>query len=84
MKKKYIIYFEPYEHEFSHEQALKSNLPIGKIYLVDEITGKETGDDWDDAPADCNAGSPYPETCKGLVVKELKLGDIFYLKEEND
>ncbi len=77
MKK--LLYFEPIDaccenRHKSQEQLLKENAVIGTAYLVDEITGKEWGDDWDDAPKCCNAGIPYPERCKGLEVKEIRLG----------
>jgi len=79
MKK--LLYFEPIDaccnsdEQKSQEELLKKKAVIGIAYLVDEITGKEWGDDWDDAPKCCNAGSPYPETCKGLEIKIIKLGE---------
>lgn len=59
----------------SHETLLEKKAIVGIAYLVDEITGKEWGDDWDDAPSCANSGPPYPERCTGLEIRELKLGE---------
>ena len=81
-EEKKLLYFEPVdaccegESHKSQEQLLKEKAIIGIAYLVDEITGKEWGDDWNDAPKCCNASSPYPERCKGLEIKEIRLGEL--------
>ncbi len=82
MKK--LLYFEPIDaccepvmNGKSQEQLLKEKAVIGIAYLVDEITGKEYGDDWDDAPKCANAGIPYEENCVGLEIREIRLGDNF-------
>lgn len=59
----------------SHETLLEQKAIVGIAYLVDEITGKEWGDDWSDAPSCANSGPPYPEYCVGLEIRELKLGE---------
>jgi len=76
---KVLIYFEPenaccVNGYKSHEQLLKEGAVVGIAYLVDRITGEEWGDDWNDAPACCNSGPPYPEHCVGLEVVEIRLG----------
>ena len=50
--------------------------------MVDEITGDEWGDDWNDAPKCANAGTPYETKCKGLVKVEIKLGEAINSKED--
>jgi len=79
MKK--LLYFEPLNpccvgNEYkSQEQLIKEKATVGIAYLVDEITGKEWGDDWNDAPKCCNAGPPYKEKCIGLEIREIKLDE---------
>lgn len=79
---KYLLYFEPIDacckgEDKSQETLLEKNSIVGVAYLVDEITGKEWGDDWNDAPKCGNAGAPYPENCKGLEIVEIRLGKQF-------
>ena len=52
------------------------------MIMVDEITGDEWGDDWNDAPKCANAGTPYETKCKGLVKVEIKLGEAINSKED--
>ena len=80
MKSKKLLYFEPVDAccengSKSQEQLLKERAVVGIAYLVDEITGEEWGDDWNDAPKCSNAGAPYEGKCVGLEVKEIKLGE---------
>lgn len=91
MSKK-LLYFEPIdscgEHTQlkgakSHEELLKENALVGIAYLVDEITGEEWGDDWNDRPACCNASPPYKERCKGLIIKKLYLGKNYGLSKKS-
>lgn len=82
MKKK-LLYFEyidacrEEEKYKSQEDLLKEKAIVGIAYLVDEITGKEWGDDWDDTPKCLNASPPYKENCVGLEIKEIRLGEDF-------
>ena len=62
----------------SHEKMLADGDVVALVYLVDEITGNEWGDDWNDAPMCSNAGAPYSDRCKGLEILELKLGDTIF------
>lgn len=62
----------------SHSELLENKEVVALVYLVDEITGDEWGDDWNDAPACCNSGSPYTKRCKGLEIVELKLGNQIF------
>lgn len=57
----------------SQEQLLKENALVGSIYLADDIS-KAWGDDWNDAPACCNAGSVYKDTVTGLIEIPVYLG----------
>jgi hypothetical protein len=52
--------------------------PLLRLLLVPEDTDLTTlgGDDWDDAPADCNASEPY-DPPEGSVWVELRLGDAW-------
>lgn len=58
------------------EQCLNKGLEAGEIWFVDEDQPlKELwGDDWDDAPAECNAGPPYEDRCRGLIKLRIRLG----------
>jgi hypothetical protein len=77
---KRLIYFEPSGEDSSHSQEtmLTRSLSLGTMYLVDEDQDITTlwGDDWNDSPSDCNSGPPYAHKCKGLITRELKLGDL--------
>lgn len=59
--------------ELSHEDRLSGNANEATIYLAD-TANDVWGDDWNDAPDDCNSGTPYEDTCKGLVKTEVVLG----------
>lgn len=56
---------------------LRERTPVFEIWLVDDDCdpNKMWGDDWDDAPAFCNAGPPYEKFCKGLKKIIIRLGD---------
>lgn len=82
VKAKKLLYFEPLNPccdggYKSQEELLRERAVVGIAYMVDEITGEEWGDDWNDAPKCCNAGSPYADKCKGLVEVEIRLGAPF-------
>jgi len=59
--------------DLSHEARLKLNAEECEIYLADTADGV-WGDDWNDAPDDCNSGTPYKETMKGFIKMKVKLG----------
>ncbi len=65
-----VVFFSPFNNEdkFSQEDLVKKQIPIGIIYLVDE-PDKAWGDDWDDNPSSCNAGPPYGDNVKPVVLK---------------
>jgi hypothetical protein len=58
------------------EQCLKKGIAAGELWLVDaDQPLKELwGDDWDDAPAEHNAGPPYEDRCRGLIKLKIRLG----------
>ena len=71
------------ENEYkSQEELLKEKAHFITLWVVDDDCdlNKVWGDDWDDRPACCNAGSPYEDTCKGLRKIELKLGEKIEIK----
>ena len=60
--------------EGSHEDQLTRHDLIATIWLADTAEGV-WGDDWNDSPAFCNAGTPYENTCLNLRRVELRLGE---------
>lgn len=80
---KVLLYFEAVDgccesgKHLSQDEMLKGEAIVGYAYLVDKITGQERGDDWNDAPKCCNAGPPNPQTCCGLLVVPVRLGQPF-------
>ena len=79
MENKKIIWMESYQEEDgrSYEEILKDKIKIATLWLVDEDQDLSEiwGDDWNDAPHHCNAGSPYEDKCKGLIKRDLFLGE---------
>jgi hypothetical protein len=75
-KEKIVLYVSQNQshEELSHEDRLKLKADEVVIWLGDTAKGV-WGDDWNDAPDDCNSGSPYPETIKGLEKIIVKLGE---------
>ncbi len=61
----------------SHEVLLKEKPKIITLWLVDEDKLKDCwGDDWNDAPACCNSGTPYTGGKYPEITKmEIKLGE---------
>ena len=81
---KVVIYIETYNpccygnNKYkSHEILLREKTKIATIYLIDEKDlDKVWGDDWNDAPACCNSGTPYNKNCK-IIKKDIFLGESF-------
>jgi len=64
----------------SHETLLLSNEKIGTIYLA-KNPQLCWGDDWNDAPACCNSGEPYPERGKPIYKIDIILGKPLVIEE---
>ena len=45
--------------------------------------GKQWGDDWNDAPYECNAGTVYPEFVEGYVEIAFSLDTIVWFAEDD-
>lgn len=78
LKGKKVVYVsEIHEHDdLSHENRLRLNAQEVELWLVDSKQKNSVlwGDDWNDAPDDCNSGTPYKDKCKGLVRIVVQLG----------
>ena len=73
------------DSDLSYEDVIKQGDVEVEIWMVDTVEGV-LGDDWDDAPWECNAGQPYKDKCKGLIILKGKIGrelkqEIAKLKE---
>lgn len=57
------------------ERAASGDGPLLRLLFIpdDALLGNVTGDDWNDAPAHCNADGPY-EWPEGGVWVQLQLG----------
>jgi len=58
--------------------------PVLRILLVpdDADTSGLWGDDWNDRPANCNAGDPYERTYPpGAIMVEAHVGDILEISD---
>lgn len=58
-----------------HETLLAEKAHVVTVYLAEDYLSDEEiwGDDWNDAPACCNAGPPYLK--EGIYKKEVYLGE---------
>jgi len=76
LSKKVVVYFEPdsNHNNLSHEDRIKLNAYEGTIFLADTVK-KVWGDDWNEAPDDCNSGQPYGDTMKNPIAIKIKLGE---------
>jgi len=81
---KVVVYFNPSSDycDLSHEDRIKVNAEEGTIFLADTTEGV-WGDDWNDAPDDCNSGTPYPETMKNSIEIKVQLGKPLNLLKDN-
>ena len=65
--------------DLSYEDTIKQGNVEVEIWIADTVEGL-WGDDWNDAPWECNAGQPYKDKCKGLIILKGKIGQE--LKQE--
>ncbi len=81
-KKRGVVYIENRydELEDTFQNLLKDNAVVAVIWVADYDEETIWGDDWNDAPAYCNASPPYESSLQNLEKIEVKLGDISTLK----
>lgn len=79
LREKKVVWVDHYQfegigEEHTQEDLLRDNALVAEVWLADYDADDITGDDWNDAPAFCNAGPPYKEKLRNLEIVKVRLG----------
>ena len=70
----FVVNIDDNNGQPSQDDLIATNNRVAQIYYVDvKDVDKVTGDDWNDAPAFCNADRPYLDRVP-VYYQEIRLG----------